>query len=196
MLSTLHDTIIYYDHIVWYYLNVRWHNAAMDWLMPFFRNQWFWVPLYFFLALFMPSKFGKTGWLWCLFFFVSFVVSDQVSATVLKPLFHRIRPCNDPYFASIVHIIVPCGSGQSFPSSHAANHFSLALFSAVSLSPFIKWIWPVAIGWAALVAYSQVYVGVHFPLDVICGGILGMCIGTITGNVFNRVTPLRLYQKQ
>jgi membrane-associated phospholipid phosphatase len=192
MLKELQETIIYYDHIAWYYLNSRWHNAPMDWLMPFFRNQWFWVPLYFFLLLFMPSRFGKSGWLWCLAFFVTFVLSDQASATLLKPYFHRIRPCNDPYFASLVHIIVPCGSGQSFPSSHAANHFSLALFSAVSLSRFAKWILPVALGWALLVAYAQVYVGVHFPLDVVCGGLLGACIGYCTGKLFNRFTPLVL----
>ena len=190
MLKELHDTLVYCDHIAWYYLNTRWHNPAMDWVMPFFRNQWFWAPLYFFLFLFMPSRFGKSGWLWCLVFFASFVLSDQVSATLLKPVFNRIRPCNDPYFASIVHIIVPCGSGLSFPSSHASNHFSMAVFSAVTLSRSVKWIWAVAIGWALLVAYSQVYVGVHFPLDVICGGLLGSVIGYCMGKLFNKFTPL------
>lgn len=186
MLKELQDVLIYCDHVAWYFLNTRWHNAVMDWLMPFFRNQWFWTPLYFFLFLFMPRHFGKNGWLWCLAFFISFVLSDQVSATLLKPFFNRVRPCNDPYFAGIVHIIVPCGSGKSFPSSHAANHFSLAVFSAVTLAPGVKWIWPVALAWAVLVAYAQVYVGVHFPLDVICGGLIGAGIGSITGRVFNR----------
>lgn len=190
MLKQIQETIVYCDHVAWYFLNTRWHNAVMDWMMPFFRNQWFWVPLYFFLFLFMPSRFGKKGWLWCLFFFASFVLSDQVSATLLKPFFNRVRPCNDPYFASLVHIIVPCGSGKSFPSSHAANHFALAFFSSVTLSPIARWVKPVAIAWATLVAYSQVYVGVHFPLDVICGGLIGIGIGTFTGSFFNRYASL------
>ena len=190
MLSEIHDIIIYCDHVAWYFLNTRWHNSIMDWLMPFFRNQWFWAPLYFFLFLFMPARFGKGGWMWCLVFLASFALSDQVSATFMKPFFHRIRPCNDPYFASLVHIIVPCGSGQSFPSSHASNHFALAVFASVTLSGMAKWVKPAAIGWALLVAYSQVYVGVHFPLDVICGGLLGACIGFMTGRLFNRFSPL------
>ena len=195
MLRALHETLIYCDHIAWYYLNTRWHNEAMDWLMPFFRNQWFWAPVYLFLALFMPANYGKSGWMWCLLFFASFVLSDRMSATLMKPFFNRIRPCNDPYFASIVHIIVPCGGGKSFPSSHAANHFSLALFCAVTLRSRARWVVPVAISWAALVAYSQVYVGVHFPLDVLCGGLLGACIGIFTGKLFNKYMQLRNTQE-
>ncbi len=186
MLSAFRDMIIYYDHVVWLYLNVRWHNAFLDTVMPFLRNQWFWAPLYLFLLIFMPARFGKKGWLWCSFFLITFGLSDQVSAHLMKPFFGRIRPCNDPLLSNLVHIIVPCGGGKSFPSSHAANHFALAVFSAISLGHLARWVWPVGLLWAAAVAYSQVYVGVHFPLDVFCGGIIGVCIGLLTGKVFNK----------
>jgi undecaprenyl-diphosphatase len=191
MLRKVRDLIIYYDHVAWYYLNTQWHNSFLDAVLPYFRNQWFWAPLYLFLLLFMPYKFHRNGWIWCGAFLVTFALSDQISAHLLKPYFHRIRPCNNPYLSSIVHNIVPCGGGYSFPSSHASNHFSMGVFSAVTLSRMAKWIWPVAIIWAAVVSFSQVYVGVHFPLDVTCGALLGAIVGTFTGKLFNKYFMLQ-----
>lgn len=190
MINTLQDTILYWDHIAWYYVNIQWRTPLLDMVMPFMRNQWFWVPVYFFLAVFMPSKFGRKGAIWCLVFFISFVISDQVSATLLKPIFHRLRPCNNPALADIIHNIVPCGSGYSFPSSHAANHFSIGIFTAITLGRRYKWVWPLAILWAATVCYSQIYVGVHYPLDVTVGALIGALTGTLTGKVYNRYFKL------
>ena len=192
MLKHLHDTILYYDHVAWYYVNYQWRNQVLDFVLPFMRNQWFWAPLYFFLLLFMPYKFRKTGWLWCLFFLISFVITDQVTASWLKPYFHRLRPCQNPYLSGIIHLIVPCGGIYGFPSSHAANHFSIGIFAAVTTGRYVKWIWPVAVLWAFAVAYAQVYVGVHFPLDVLFGACIGTVTGIITGSIFNRFFPLRL----
>jgi membrane-associated phospholipid phosphatase len=180
------STILYYDHICWYYINNQWHTAIMDAVVPYFRNQWFWTPLYLFLALFMPARFGVRGLAWCLFFILCFGLSDQISASLLKPLFHRIRPCNDPELAAYVRILVPCGGGYSFPSSHASNHFALGVFSALTLRRVYPRIVAIPIAWALLVSFSQVYVGVHFPLDVTCGAILGSCIGLWGSKVFNR----------
>jgi len=186
MLSRIHNTLIYWDHIAWYYLNTQWHNALLDNVMPFLRNPWFWAPLYFFLAVFMPLKFGRKGLVWCVLFIISFIISDQLSATFLKPYFHRLRPCHNPYLAGIIHQLVSCGGQYGFPSSHAANHFSIGIFTAVTLGSKAKWIWPAAIIWALAVAYAQVYVGVHYPLDITCGGLLGALTGTATGKFFNR----------
>jgi membrane-associated phospholipid phosphatase len=191
MLKQVHDILVYWDHIAWFYINTQWRNPFLDMVAPFIRNQWFWAPLYFFLLLFMPLRFRMKGWLWCLTFIISFALSDQVSATLLKPYFHRLRPCNNPYLAGILHLLVPCGGGYSFPSSHASNHFSMAMFSAATLGSRVRWIWPVAILWAACVSFAQVYVGVHFPLDVTCGALLGTAIGLLTGKVFNRAVGLQ-----
>ncbi len=185
MFNNIHNAIIYLDHAAWYYLNTQWHNAFFDSIIPFVRNQWFWAPLYLFLLLFMPKQFGKKGWIWCGLFLLTFALSDQISASLLKPLFHRTRPCNCLDLTGVIHLIVPCGGGYSFPSSHASNHFSMGVFAAITLQKKIKGIWAIAILWAVLVAYAQVYVGVHYPLDITFGAILGIIVGNITGKLFN-----------
>ena len=134
----------------------------------------------------MPSKFKLNGWVWCTAFLITFILSDQISAHLMKPIFHRVRPCNNPALNSIIHLIVPCGSGYSFPSSHAANHFAMGIFSAITLGKRYKWVLPLAIVWAISVSFAQVYVGVHYPIDVTCGGIIGTIIGISTGKLFNR----------
>jgi undecaprenyl-diphosphatase len=186
MLQRLHNSIIYYDHICWYYLNNQWHTAAMDAVIPFFRNQWTWLPVYLFLALYMPKAFGRRGYIWCLYFMICFAVSDQISATLMKPFFHRVRPCNNPELAALVHNIVPCGGGGSFPSSHASNHFAIGVFIALTLGKQFPWLRPVPLFWALLVAYAQVYVGVHYPLDVFCGALLGSTIGIGAAHWYNK----------
>lgn len=190
MPDSFQDFVIKCDHTVWYYMNTQWHNSFLDFVVPFLRNQYFWAPLYFFLLIFIPYKFRMRGWLWCAAYLLAFTLSDQVVVNVIKPFFHRVRPCSNPYLSNIVHLIVECGSGYSFPSAHAANHFSMGIFSAVTLGRMAKWVWPVAIAWAFLVSFAQVYVGVHFPLDVTCGGLLGATIGLIVGKVFNRYADL------
>jgi membrane-associated phospholipid phosphatase len=185
MIEQLHHALVQFDYSVWYYVNTVWRNGFMDLVLPFFRNQWTWVPLYLFLLIFMLMNFGKNGIIWCLFFLLTFAISDQLSAHLFKEIFHRLRPCNQPALAGIVYNIVPCGSGYSFPSSHASNHFALALFAAASLQGKVKGIWTIALLWAFLVSYAQVYVGVHFPLDVICGGMLGVGVGMLTGKLFH-----------
>jgi membrane-associated phospholipid phosphatase len=187
MLKDLHDLLIYWDYTAWYYLNTQWINDVFDVLMPFLRNQWTWAPLYLFLLIFMPANYGRKGWMWCVFFLMAFAIGDYVSASIIKPYYIRLRPCNNPYIKDIVHLLVPCGSGLSFPSSHATNHFAMGIFSAVSLRKKTKWIWPVALLWALSIGYAQVYVGVHFPGDVVVGGILGTLIGLLVGYMYNRV---------
>jgi undecaprenyl-diphosphatase len=183
--ASLPQSLIALDHRVWYYLNVRWRNEFLDAVIPYFRNQWTWAPLYLFLLVFLVGNFKKKGWLWCLFFLLTFALADRISAGWIKEIFQRTRPCNDLSLAKMVYIIVPCGSGYSFPSTHAANHFALGTFAALTLQKHVKGVWWMAMFWAASVSYAQVYVGVHFPLDIFCGALLGLLIGMCTGMLFN-----------
>jgi membrane-associated phospholipid phosphatase len=185
MLSSIKDTVLNWDHIAWYYINTQWHNEFLDLVIPFFRNQWFWAPLYLFLLIYLPYRFGARGFIWCAMFLLAFMCSDQATVTFIKPYFHRVRPCNNPYLEGIVRVLVPRSAGFSFPSAHSANHFSIGMFMAVTLGRIAKWVKPTAIIWATVVAYSQVYVGVHYPIDIACGGILGATIGYCVGKLFN-----------
>jgi len=185
MLQKIQELLHFLDFTAWYYLNTVWTSEFQDLIVPFLRNQWTWAPLYLFLLVFMLMNYSYKGLIWCVFFLGTFALSDQISAHVLKEIFQRVRPCNNPHLSSIVHIIVPCGSGYSFPSSHAANHFSLGIFSAVTIGQRVRWVWPVAVLWALSVSYAQVYVGVHYPLDVTCGGLLGIAIGKFTAKLFH-----------
>lgn len=186
MYKILQESLLWFDYNLWYLLHVLWRSDFQDAVVPYLRNQWTWAPLYLFLLVFMLQNFGLRGLWWCVFFLGTFAISDQLSAHVLKEIFQRTRPCNNPNLQAMIHNIVPCGSGYSFPSSHAANHFALAVFSAITLEGRIKGIWPMALIWAGAVAYAQVYVGVHFPLDVICGGLLGVVVGRLTGTLFQQ----------
>lgn len=184
MASGILHEILKQDRNAWYHINVLWQNNVFDFLAPYLREPKTWIPLYVFLAVFIPCKFKKKGFYWCLAFLITFALSDYTSASVIKPLVHRIRPCNDGVLQKTVHLIVQCGSGYSFPSTHATNHFALAFFIIFSLYRQYKWVWISAFLWAFIIAYSQVYVGVHYPLDVLCGAILGVFIGTFTGIFF------------
>jgi membrane-associated phospholipid phosphatase len=195
MLERLYRTLLALDYEIWYYVNTQWNNSFLDAVMPWLRNQYTWAPLYLFLLLFMTMNFGRRGWLWCLGFLLTFALADYISASIIKPAFHRTRPCNNPYLREILHLIVPRSSGYSFPSTHAANHFALGCFSALTLGRRYRWVWFAAAAWAILVSYAQVYVGVHFPMDVAAGASLGICIGMLTGNLFNYRFDLTGYRR-
>lgn len=186
MTPDLLDEIICLDKQVWYAVNVLGRCSFMDILAPYLRNPLTWIPFYLFLLIFIPYRFGRPAFWWCIGFILTFAICDYTSASVIKPLVQRIRPCNDGQLKSVVHLIVDCGSGYSFPSSHASNHFGMSFFMIITLRRFWRWIVIPLILWAFSIAYSQVYVGVHFPLDVFCGGILGVLAGTAVGSVFNR----------
>lgn len=190
MWDKIHDILVYWDYTAWYYLNTQWVNEFLDSVIPFIRNKWTWAPLYLFLLIFMPMNYGRKGWMWCVFFLLSFTMADYISASIIKPYYIRLRPCNNPYIKDIVHLLVPCGSGYSFPSSHATNHFALGIFAAITFNKITKWIWVAGILWALSVGYAQVYVGVHFPGDVVAGGILGILVAILTARIFNRLYGL------
>lgn len=185
MAEGLHQWFVQTDFRLWYYLHHAWRADWLDTLMPFVRNQYFWAPLYLFLLVFMAVNFRKRGWLWCLGFILCFALADYISASIIKPWLHRTRPCNDPRLAHLLQLIVPRSYGYSFPSSHAANHFAMGTYSAVTLHRCVRGIWIPFILWALLIAYAQVYVGVHFPFDVLFGGLLGTAIGLFVAKFYH-----------
>lgn len=177
------EYIVNLDQHFFFFINQNLRNQFFDFVMPYLRDKNFWIPLYAVLVAYFIWKFRKQSWIALVMATVTVVATDQIASSIIKPLVHRHRPCNDPLLANYVHMLVDCGSGFSFVSSHAANHFGIACFLIVLLKNKFRWIVPAALMWALLISFAQVYVGLHFPLDVICGGILGICIGTATGRI-------------
>ncbi|MEJ7684921.1 MAG: phosphatase PAP2 family protein [Segetibacter sp.] len=115
---------------------------------------------------------------------VTFAFTDFTSASILKPLIGRLRPCHDPALQFSINNIAGCGGVFSMPSSHASNHFGLAAFWFYVIKETLnrKWYWLWA--WAFIIGYSQIYVGVHYPGDIISGALLGVLTGFFTCSFF------------
>ncbi|MFM9951378.1 MAG: phosphatase PAP2 family protein, partial [Saprospiraceae bacterium] len=124
------------------------------------------------------------------FFILAVIVAaslaDMTSSRLIKQNVERLRPCNEPEIKEQVNLLVHCGGGYSFTSSHAANHFAVAVFLCFTLGRLYRRIRLPLLLWAASIAYGQVYVGIHYPLDVVCGALLGTFIGWIVSLMYQR----------
>lgn len=179
---------LHLDWTLFHFINGSLSNPLFDAVLPWCREPLFWVPLYLFIASFALLNFGRNGG-WLVLALVCCVgVTDLTSNHAFKKRFKRLRPCNDPALAETVRLRLPsCGGGYSFTSSHAANHFAAAVFLIGFLGPWKRWAKPALLGWAALVAFAQVYVGVHFPSDILGGALLGTAIGYAARRYFYRI---------
>lgn len=175
-----------WDQWLFIQVNSQQSNSLFDSVMPYLRSQYYWIPLYLFLMLFTTINYRIKGWWWVLFFLCTVSLTDITSSKIIKVLAERLRPCNDPSFADQVRLVINhCGSGFSFTSSHAANHMGMATFLFFTFQPVIRsWAW-LSFAWAASVCYAQVYVGVHYPFDILGGALIGLFFGTLTGRFFN-----------
>ena len=184
------DWIKDWDQQLFLLINRQWNHSWLDSLLPIWREANTWLPLYLFLILFVVINFPSKAFSWILTAIITFAISDQLSSSLIKPFFARLRPCNDPELVGMVRLLLPnCGSGYSFTSSHATNHFAFAVFVFLTLGQVIgKWKW-VFLCWAGSVAYAQVYVGVHYPIDVFFGAVLGSLIGYATASIYHQRFP-------
>ena len=181
--------LIQFDQHLFYLINHGLSNVLFDWLMPVIRIPVTWAPLYVFIAAFSIYRYKKAGLYLVLTLGLTFGVSDFGSASMIKPLVKRVRPCNDPALAKTIIRRIPCGSGYSFPSSHASNHFAIAIFLCMVFGSRWKWVWPAALIWAFSISLAQVYVGLHYPLDVIGGALYGLTVGWIFVQLFKKIQP-------
>ncbi|OFX76968.1 MAG: hypothetical protein A2X12_07945 [Bacteroidetes bacterium GWE2_29_8] len=153
------------------------NSPFFDYFMSFVTHKFSWIPLYcYFLYLIIKNK-GRRFWVYLLIIGISITISDQ-SSTYIKHAVQRYRPCHNLEIGNLIHLVGNCGGKYGFVSSHASNSFTLATLLFFILKPYYsktKLLLPLLF-WALLVSYSRIYVGVHFPLDIICGGFLGVFI--------------------
>nr|NQU88842.1 phosphatase PAP2 family protein [Bacteroidota bacterium] len=151
--------------------------------MYWLSDKLIWLPLYVFLIFLLIRKYHRNV-IWILLFVaITITLSDQISV-LIKNLTMRPRPCHDEALAMVVHTVRDkCGGPYSFVSSHAASTFALATFLIPFLGKSFKYFNILILLWAALVSYSRIYLGVHYPGDVLFGSILGIIIGYSTSAI-------------
>lgn len=158
--------------------------------MPFITTNNHWILVYILVVISLLWKGGKKGKICVLMLFIIITLSDQISSSLIKEAVGRIRPC---HVLSDINLLVPCGGGKSFPSSHAVNNFAAAL----TLSHFYREYKWVFFSIAAFIAFSRVYVGVHYPLDIISGAVLGLLISFCIILLYTRLSNrIKFFQVQ
>lgn len=166
------ETLLNFDATVFHLIN-GWDLGFLDTVLVISRNKFIWIPLYVAIVVYMAVRWKKQSWLPILFSVLTVVCSDGTSSHLIKKTVERPRPCHT---LEQINLRVKCGSGYSFTSSHATSHMALAVFW-VQLFTFWGrhrwWFLP----WAIIIGFAQIFVGVHYPLDVLSGFVVGAIVG-------------------
>jgi undecaprenyl-diphosphatase len=165
------------DHNYFFHINQQWTNSWFDSFMPFITDPhraWPFVAIGILYMVYKKKIKVVPILLGCI---ISIALSDIVAARVIKPLVHRERP---EASEKQIRLLVPHQGSFGFPSNHAANMFAAATFLTCTFPS----IGLITIAAAIVVAYSRVYVGVHYPLDVFCGGLLGTIIALVIYRIY------------
>ena len=173
------------------------HADWLDGAMVLITQMWVWIPLYLLLIYWTVKHYGKRCW-W-IFLAVALVVlcSDQLASHVCKPLFHRLRPCYNPDLQGLIYLPKGMAGGQyGFVSSHAANTFAVATFLTAALRKKYKWMGIVLYLWALISSYSRIYIGYHYPGDIVCGAVVGILVGLILWKVFQLVVVRQVWKSE
>ncbi|WP_300671854.1 phosphatase PAP2 family protein [Soonwooa sp.] len=166
-------------------------DASYDPFWLLITGTWIWVPLYIiFLYLLFKTYKAKSVFFILIFIALGVAFTDQI-AGIFKYGIARLRPCHDEALIPKMRMVT-CGGQYGFFSSHAANTFFLATFLTILLSRKFRWL-PVGIfAWAAIVSYSRIYLGVHFPFDV----AFGAAVGFLSGGLFAEITKIVLRKQK
>jgi undecaprenyl-diphosphatase len=185
LINTLND----WDTSLFLLLNGK-HSGFFDVVMYWASDKLFWVPFYMWLFFMVYRNFNDRVLYILLFTAILITLSDQAASGLLKPLVQRLRPCHNPLIAHLVHLSSKgCGGQYGFVSSHAANAFALATYLGLLFYNIRRWLTWLMFGWAFLVGYSRIYVGVHYPGDVIVAAAIGILLGIIVHRLLNHFYP-------
>ncbi|WP_092735744.1 phosphatase PAP2 family protein [Riemerella columbipharyngis] len=175
------DRLINIDHSIFLYLN----NLGAKAFDPFWvmvSSKLTWVPLYMIFLYLIFKNFSKKQSIYILIFITLGVICSDQLANIFKFSVERLRPCHDPLIMPHMRI-VECGGAFGFYSSHASNSFFLANFLYIIFNGKIRGFWVLLFPWAVLVSYSRIYLGVHYPLDILFGAGIGGILGGLFANL-------------
>ena len=182
------DYLINVDTDILLYLNGL-HSPFFDTFMMLFTGKWIWIPLYLSLAYILFKNMTPKQAITCIVAIaLVIVVSDQMSSSLIRHAVGRLRPANlENPISNMVHIVDGYRGGRyGFPSSHAANSFGLVffLFFLLRKNPLPT----VMIVWAIVNCYSRIYLGVHYPGDILCGALVGLVAATLVWMIYKKLT--------
>lgn len=182
------EEIIRLDKELFIFLNTL-GTASWDGFWTFLSERTYWIPFYLLLLWLLYKNFGpKKTFLILALTLLMVLATDQLTG-LIKGWTQRPRPCFTPEFEGIMRGVGCERRGRfGFTSAHASNHFGIALFLGLVFRTKIKWmIWLLLI-WAAMISYSRIYLGVHFPLDVFCGGLIGLTLGSLFYLIYRKIS--------
>ena len=160
------------------------HSRLLDEIMWFSSEKWGWLPLYAFL---IGTVIWKLKWRSIPFIMIlalTITLTDQVSSHLIKPLVHRPRPTHVPQLTGQIRVLNNYVGGlYGFVSSHAANTFGATFYFLFTLGERLKWMPYLMFVCASVVSYSRIYLGVHFPTDVLGGVVVGLILAAITARI-------------
>lgn len=163
------------------------HNAFWDTIMLLASDKFFWFPFYLVIIIILIKTYKKKSIIILLSIAFLVLLCDQTASKIIKPLVKRLRPSHNPELENIIHLSKTGAGGMyGFVSSHAANTIGLVTFLVILLPNRFNNLKTVLIFWAILVSYSRIYNGVHYPLDIIGGGLIGLFYGRICYFVYNK----------
>ncbi len=168
----------------WFLAINGYHSPFWDPFMVAISDRKFWLPFYLILAAYLIYRHRRQSVLMFLAVAFSLIAADGISSRFIKPYFARLRPCHDATLSETINIVAGCGGKFGFLSSHAANTFAIAMLFALMLPARYRYFKIFVFIWAATISYSRIYLGVHFPGDVLGGALLGILLGLFFGWIF------------
>ena len=178
------ESIAALDTEVFFFLNGL-HTPWLDPIMYYLTKTTISIPIFALLIYLLAKKFGTKVWIPLVYIILCVVCTDRITSGIMKPAFARLRPTHEPMIMEKVHTVNNHRGGKfGFASSHAANTFGVAILAFLLLRENYRYMGLLFL-WAGLVSYTRIYLGVHYPGDILVGAVIGLICGVLLYRIYS-----------